>query len=250
ICGQFRTYPKEQPMKLSFKLISLLILIAALVSACGSAAKNESSATTTEGKSVEYALMTNMVDGKMSFVGVGGGIDGVVDPTLSANVGDTVKITLKSGDGVEHDIAFPDFNAKSEHLGGKGSSVTTQFIADKAGSFAYNCLVAGHKEAGMEGKLEVSGGAAETANNGASMAMPAANSSAVISGPMVVKNAPTTGEDIVRDPTEIPAQIGARGPQLVKINLESVEVVGQLADGTTYDYWTFNGKVPGPRAPI
>jgi nitrite reductase (NO-forming) len=32
----------------------------------------------------------------------------------------------------------------------------------------------------------------------------------------------------------------------VKINLESVEVVGQLADGTTYDYWTFNGKVPGP----
>src|ERR1043165_5521653 len=128
MCGQFRTYPKEQPMKLSFKLLSLLVLIAALLSACGSAAKNESSATTTEGKTVEYALMTNMVDGKMSFVGVGGGIDGVVDPTLSANVGDTVKITLTSGDGVEHDIAFPDFNVTSDHVVGQGSNTTLHFL--------------------------------------------------------------------------------------------------------------------------
>jgi nitrite reductase (NO-forming) len=32
----------------------------------------------------------------------------------------------------------------------------------------------------------------------------------------------------------------------VRIDLESTEVVGQLADGTTYTYWTFNDKVPGP----
>jgi len=230
-------------MKLSFKLFSLLLMIAALISACGSASKSESTTNMTEGKTVEYSLITDMIDGQMAFIGVGGGIDGVKDPTLSANVGDTVKVTLTSGDGVEHDVAFPDFNAKSEHLAGKGSTVTMQFVADKPGSFTYNCLVAGHKEAGMEGKFEVTGSAADS---GASMAMPAANNNAGASGPVVVKNAPTTGADIVRDPTEIPAPIGSRGPQLVKINLEAVEVEGQLADGTTYDYWTFNGKVPGP----
>jgi nitrite reductase (NO-forming) len=32
----------------------------------------------------------------------------------------------------------------------------------------------------------------------------------------------------------------------VRIDLETVEIEGQLADGTTYKYWTFNGKVPGP----
>jgi nitrite reductase (NO-forming) len=30
------------------------------------------------------------------------------------------------------------------------------------------------------------------------------------------------------------------------VNLYTEEVTGHLADGTTYDYWTFNGKVPGP----
>jgi nitrite reductase (NO-forming) len=51
---------------------------------------------------------------------------------------------------------------------------------------------------------------------------------------------------IVRDPTELPPPVGKRGPQRVKVDLETVEVTGQLADGATYRYWTFNQKVPGP----
>ena len=58
--------------------------------------------------------------------------------------------------------------------------------------------------------------------------------------------APTTGADIVRDPTDLPAPLEIREPTTVVINLEAVEVDGQLADGTTYTYWTFNGAVPGP----
>ncbi len=58
--------------------------------------------------------------------------------------------------------------------------------------------------------------------------------------------APTTGVDIVRDPTDLPAPLAAREPQTVRIDLEAVEVEGQLADGTTFTYWTFNGAVPGP----
>uniref|UniRef100_UPI002ADDD9A0 copper-containing nitrite reductase n=1 Tax=Thermanaerothrix sp. TaxID=2972675 RepID=UPI002ADDD9A0 len=52
--------------------------------------------------------------------------------------------------------------------------------------------------------------------------------------------------DIVRDPTDLPAPLPPRDPQKVVVNLETVEVSGRLADGTTYRYWTFNGKVPGP----
>lgn len=51
---------------------------------------------------------------------------------------------------------------------------------------------------------------------------------------------------IVRDPTDLPPPIGKRGPQRVKVDLETTEVTGQLADGATYRYWTFNNKVPGP----
>jgi nitrite reductase (NO-forming) len=51
---------------------------------------------------------------------------------------------------------------------------------------------------------------------------------------------------VVRDPTDLPPPIGKRSPQRVKVDLETVEVVGKLADGATYRYWTFNQKVPGP----
>jgi nitrite reductase (NO-forming) len=214
-----------------------------LISACGSATKNETTlTTTTEGKTVEYSLMSTMIDGQMTFVGMGGGINGVHNPTLSANVGDLVKITLTGGDSVEHDLAFPDFNAKSEHITGKGSTSTFEFIADKPGTFHYNCLIAGHKEAGMIGDFVVTG----SAPLNAAPASAPVNSSAVVSGPVVVNNPATTGADIVRDPTEIPARLPAREPQTVRIDLETVEIEGQLADGTTYKYWTFNGKVPGP----
>ncbi|MDN2566293.1 copper-containing nitrite reductase [Aquibium sp. A9E412] len=52
--------------------------------------------------------------------------------------------------------------------------------------------------------------------------------------------------DIVRQATDLPGAVGERGPQIVRVGLETVEVVGELADGTTYTYWTFNRKVPGP----
>jgi nitrite reductase (NO-forming) len=52
--------------------------------------------------------------------------------------------------------------------------------------------------------------------------------------------------DITRDPTDLPGPVGKRAPQTVRVDLETSEVVGILADGSTYRFWTFNGKVPGP----
>jgi nitrite reductase (NO-forming) len=233
-------------MKNFCKLFVLLVTLSVLVSACSGSAKNENPASDLqlpEGKLVEYSLLSTMADGQMAFFGMGGAIDGVKNPTLSANVGDTVRVTLTGGDAVEHDIAFPDFNAQSEHISGKGSTSTFEFLVDKPGSFTYSCLLAGHKEAGMIGKFEVTGEAPINTNASAPI-----SGAAVVTGPVVVTNDPTTGADVVRDPTEIPAQIqtGPREPQTVRIDLETIEIEGQLADGTTYKYWTFNGKVPGP----
>lgn len=52
--------------------------------------------------------------------------------------------------------------------------------------------------------------------------------------------------NIVRDPADLPAPLARRGPQTVKVHLDTVEVTGQLDDGATYRYWTFNKQVPGP----
>jgi len=215
-------------MKVKTKLIALVMLLVVLLTACGG--------KSTQDNVVKYSLTTGLADGKMVFVGIGGQIDGVNNPVLSAVVGEKVEITLTSGDGSEHNIAFLDFNASSEHVKDK-TPITLTFTVDKGGSFVYFCEIPGHRQAGMEGKFEVTGGS--TSNNDAASAPT----------PASVSNAPasaTTGADISREPSDLPAPIGDRAPTNVRIDLEAKEVVGQLADGTTFPYWTFNGKVPGP----
>ncbi|SMF56480.1 nitrite reductase (NO-forming) [Tistlia consotensis] len=53
-------------------------------------------------------------------------------------------------------------------------------------------------------------------------------------------------QSISRDPTDLPGPITRREPATVKVHLTTIERQGQLADGTTFTYWTFDGKVPGP----
>ena len=53
---------------------------------------------------------------------------------------------------------------------------------------------------------------------------------------------------IVKDPTEVGTPVGKRGPTTVKFHLEAKELLGYVdaAKKETFNYWTFNGKVPGP----
>ncbi|HEX2668087.1 MAG TPA: copper-containing nitrite reductase [Gammaproteobacteria bacterium] len=167
---------------------------------------------------VRFTFRTNIGPKGMTFVGVGNGIDGVDNPTLQVDEGAVVQITLIDGDGAEHNIAVPDFGASSDHVVAKDASTVIVFRADKSGTFEYYCELPGHRQAGMVGKLVVGTAAA----------------------PQV------EATDITLDPAAVPAPIGKRDPQKVRVDLTTVEVRGRLADGTTYNFWTFNGKVPGP----
>ena len=191
----------------SARFFAIIIIAAVILAACAAGPQNAN-----EGKTVEYALTTGMIDGKFVYIGVGRGIDGVSNPALSANVGDTVKITLTSGDGIEHDISFPEFNATSEHVVGQGASVTLSFTVDQGGEFDYFCTIPGHREAGMEGKFSVAGGSVSNAEPTASSIEHAA-----VDGPVVVDNPPVTGADVVRDPTDLPAPLAFREPEIVAV---------------------------------
>ena len=57
---------------------------------------------------------------------------------------------------------------------------------------------------------------------------------------------PAAAVDIIRRATDLPPPLTATGPRHHTINFETTEVVGQLENGTSYTYWTFNNRVPGP----
>ena len=91
----------------------------------------------------------------MVFIGVGGAIDGQVNPVLSAAEGQGVQVTLINGEGAEHDIVFADqeATARSAHITGKGASTNIAFRAGKAGDYLYFCSLPGHQLAGMQGQF-------------------------------------------------------------------------------------------------
>lgn len=47
-------------------------------------------------------------------------------------------------------------------------------------------------------------------------------------------------------PPEVPPAIARTAPALVRIELEAVEYVAEVAPGKPYRFWSFNGTVPGP----
>lgn len=178
---------------------------------------SESARPSLQTPTVHYTLRTDTSNG-MAFVGVGGDIDGKRNPTLTASPGDVVEITMVNGDGVTHDLTLDAFGVSTGEVSTKGASASVTFTVSKDGEYAYFCSVPGHRLAGMEGILKVG-------------AAPAPAPDAV---------------SIVRNPADLPDPIGRRGPQLVKFHLTAEEVDGLLADGTSYLYYTFDGKVPGP----
>lgn len=167
-----------------------------------------------------FTLKTGIAAGRMVYIGVGGEIDGKVNPTLMVHEGELVQINLINGEGAEHDVVIDQYGARSSIVVGKNASSTFSFTASKVGEFAYFCSIAGHRQAGMEGLIQIMAGPRGAMDSDAA--------------------------DVVRDPADLPGPIGQRAPQVVKVELETVELVGKLDDGTTYTYWTFGSKIPGP----
>jgi nitrite reductase (NO-forming) len=52
--------------------------------------------------------------------------------------------------------------------------------------------------------------------------------------------------DIGRNPEDVPSAITRTSPTEVKINIRVKEVISEVAPGIYFNYWTFNGTVPGP----
>lgn len=181
----------------------------------------QSSASVTYLPDVSYTLTTGLAGGRMAFIGVGGDIEGVANPTLTARPGQVVQITLVNGDNVTHDILVEGMEgAKSNVVDRMGATEVIVFRATEDGTFTYWCTIPGHRQAGMEGVLVVGEGSVQEESQ---------------------------FESIVRLPTDLPGPIGGRTePMLHEVLLTTIEREAELADGTTYRYWTFNGQVPGP----
>ena len=129
----------------------LLVLLALVAGGC----TPQPPAKAQAGYDLEFVLKTAMEGGRMVFVGIGGRIDGIVNPELVGHPGDAVHLVLINSDGMAHDLAIPDLAVKTTLVIREGDSTEVVFEVNDVGVYAYYCTVSGHRLAGMEGKLIV-----------------------------------------------------------------------------------------------
>jgi nitrite reductase (NO-forming) len=53
-------------------------------------------------------------------------------------------------------------------------------------------------------------------------------------------------ENIAQDPNNVPKTVTYSADGVVEISLTTREVIAEMADGTTFNYWIFDNAVPGP----
>lgn len=133
----------------TIRSIVFLLLMVVVLAACGGSKENLSTR--------EYILTTEFVNGNMSFMGVGGEINGILNPTLVAEAGETVTVTLVNGGWGKHDIYFPDLKVGTKEVTEKGETASVVFkVPDQETELEYHDSVAHHAELGMLGVLQVS----------------------------------------------------------------------------------------------
>lgn len=81
---------------------------------------------------------------------------------------------------------------------------------------------------------------AATASAAAPTATAGPSDASITTAPAITETA------LLKSPPDVPAPITRKEAALVKIELETIEKTMTLAEGVEYEFWTFNGSVPGP----
>jgi nitrite reductase (NO-forming) len=74
--------------------------------------------------------------------------------TITARVGQSVKLTFTNNGQFPHNFAIADLNIVTKTLS-PGDKETISFTPETAGTFTYVCTVPGHADRGMKGTLTV-----------------------------------------------------------------------------------------------
>lgn len=152
--------------------------------------------------------------------------------TLKIKAGQPILLTLDNSQGtIEHNLVIKDLGIKITAK--TGEIVKQRLLFDKPGEYNFKCSLPAHYEAGMAGKLTVEPAVATVAAEEEEELQ----DEKILELPAGIKHLPS--------PKAAPP-VNRNQPALVKVDLEAVPMTALIAPEVGYDYWTFNGTVPGP----
>ena len=153
--------------------------------------------------------------------------------TITVPNGANVVLHITNAGVMPHDFRTEGGAATPLISPGASSDLT---VGPMTASNAAWCTIAGHKQAGMNLAIVVTGGATAGASSAPSAA-PTADLNAKIDAAAMPAH-----EWIGRSPI-LPA---ASGGKLHEVAFDAMESIIEVAPGVTQEMWTFNGTAPGP----
>ena len=172
-----------------------------------------------------YFELTAYISG---YKGTSDNIKDKINPDLVVSPNSNITIKLIAGETLVHDFIVDKYyenESASEvsTLTNYKHEVIISFFIDSEGVFTYYCSIPGHFNS-MHGNILVG--------------------TAQVSKPEPAKQ--VTVNSIIRKPTNILPPVGARQAKNIEFTLITQEVIAEIEPGTTMEYFTFNGSIPGP----
>lgn len=131
-----------------FLLSAMVLFILFMTVSCRSENKGKSS----ENQLRDSTIIDREYDLEASMLGYFAK-DGTRNPTLFANKGDRVRITITNAETMTHDVALEQMGIKSSTILEKGTSTSITFWAESDDT--YYCTIPGHRIAGMVGEFKI-----------------------------------------------------------------------------------------------
>lgn len=155
---------------------------------------------------------------------------------IKVKEGQAVTLTLDNRQGaIEHDFVIKELGL---HLHAKaGQKTSHNLVFKQPGDFKFDCTLPGHHDSGMSGKLTVEPIELTATPVNSDIDPIRAGTDNIPDLPIGIRRLPV--------PQAAPPLI-RKQPEFVKVELEAKPVTALLTENVAYNYWTFNGTVPGP----
>jgi nitrite reductase (NO-forming) len=160
--------------------------------------------------------------------------------TLSVDAPGRYQLALVNDGAILHDITFPD-GTRIE--AGAGETATAEIVVPEGGT-EFLCSIPGHSQAGMTGKIEVTGSAPAPSEEAEPSAQPSHDGGGHGGPPPAtsVEPDPEAPAPTWVDPTAPTRLVG----EVHDIRLVMTERLMTVAEGYEQAVWTFGDTVPGP----
>lgn len=88
-------------------------------------------------------------------IAVSGNEYSFIPSTITVKKGEKIKIIFTNTGNLPHNLVIDDLNVKTNVIG-PGESDSVEFVTDSDSELSYYCSIGGHRDRGMEGKIELS----------------------------------------------------------------------------------------------